>query len=227
VTVATKAPVVVPSLLAGDLSRLGEQLDIVKSAGCSWVSVDVMDGHFVPNLSFGPDFVRLCKAKGFFVDAHLMVSNPLVVAPWFAEAGSDIVTIHIEAVSDAKAALKQLRALKVKSGLAVKPKTPVDGLVAALDLCDLALVMTVEPGFGGQKFMADMMPKVQTLRREIAERRLDCWIQVDGGVGASTIEAAARAGADSLVAGSAVFAAKDPARAFRDLELKARAAFGS
>lgn len=226
-TVATKAPVVVPSLLAGDLSRLGEQLDIVKSAGCSWVSVDVMDGHFVPNLSFGPDFVRLCKAKGFFVDAHLMVSNPLVVAPWFAEAGSDIVTIHIEAVSDAKAALKQLRALKVKSGLAVKPKTPVDGLVAALDLCDLALVMTVEPGFGGQKFMADMMPKVQTLRREIAERRLDCWIQVDGGVGASTIEAAARAGADSLVAGSAVFAAKDPARAFRDLELKARAAFGS
>lgn len=226
-TVATKAPVVVPSLLAGDLSRLGEQLDIVKAAGCSWVSVDVMDGHFVPNLSFGPDFVRLCKAKGFFVDAHLMVSNPLAVAPWFAEAGSDIVTIHAEAVADPRAALKAVRALGVKSGLAVKPKTPVDGLVAALDLCDLALVMTVEPGFGGQKFMADMMPKVQTLRREIAARQLDCWIQVDGGVGASTIEAAARAGADSLVAGSAVFAAKDPAHAFRDLELKARAAFGS
>jgi len=224
---ATKTPTIVPSLLAGDLTRLGEQLDAVKAAGCGWVSVDVMDGHFVPNLSFGPDFVRLAKARGFFVDTHLMVTNPLDVAPWFAEAGSDVVTCHLEAVGDAKAALKSIRALGAKSGLAVKPKTPVDGLVAALELCDLALVMTVEPGFGGQKFMADMMPKIERLRREIDSRRLDCWIQVDGGVGASTIETAARAGADSLVAGSAVFGAKDCAAAFRELEAKARAAFGS
>ena len=224
---APKSPVIVPSLLAGDLARLGAQLDTVKAAGCSWVSVDVMDGHFVPNLSFGPDFVKLAKARGFFVDAHLMVSNPLDVAPWFAEAGSDIVTVHLEAVPDAKAALKAVRALRVKAGLAVKPKTPVDGLIAALAECDLALVMTVEPGFGGQSFMSDMMPKVAALRAAIEVRRLDCWIQVDGGINAVNISAAAAAGADSLVAGSAVFGAQDCAASFRELEQKARAAFGS
>jgi len=224
---ATKTPTVVPSILAGDLARLGEQLDAVKAAGCVWVSVDVMDGHFVPNLSFGPDFVRLAKARGFFVDTHLMVTNPLDVAPWFAEAGSDIVSCHVEAVADAKAAVKALRALGVKPGIALKPKTPVEAVLPALDDAAMVLVMTVEPGFGGQKFMADMMPKIERLRREIDARGLDCWIQADGGVGASTIETAARAGADSLVAGSAVFGAKDCAAAFRELEAKARAAFGS
>jgi len=227
VRVAAKTPAVVPSLLAGDLSRLGEQLDAVKAAGCHWVSVDVMDGHFVANLSFGPDFVRLAKKKGFYIDTHLMVTNPLDVAAWFVEAGSDIVTLHLEAVRDARAALKSLRALGTKAGLAIKPKTSVDGLLAALDECDLALVMTVEPGFGGQKFMPDMMPKVAALRAAIDAKNLNCWIQVDGGVDAVNISQAAAAGADSLVAGSAVFAAKDPAAAFRELELKARAAFGS
>ncbi len=223
--VAAKTLAIVPSLLAGDLSRLGEQLDQIKEAGCHWLSVDVMDGHFVPNLSFGPDFVRLAKKKGFYVDTHLMVTNPLQVAPWFVEAGTDILTAHIEAVEDGAAALQAIRKLGVKAGLAVKPKTQVDGLIAALEFCDLALVMTVEPGFGGQKFMADMMPKVAALRREIDANRYECWIQVDGGVNAANIDQAASAGADSLVAGSAVFAAQDPAAAFRELELKARAAF--
>jgi ribulose-phosphate 3-epimerase len=186
-----------------------------------------MDGHFVPNLSFGPDFVRLAKARGFFVDSHLMVTNPLDVAPWFADAGSDIVTCHIEAVADPVAALQKVRSFGAKAGLAVKPRTPVDGLVAALDACDLALVMTVEPGFGGQAFMADQMPKVRALRAAVDARGLECWIQVDGGVGAANISSAAAAGADSLVAGSAVFGAKDCAAAFRALEAEARAAFGS
>ena len=222
--VATKTPTVVPSLLAGDLSRLGAQLDAVKAAGCAWISVDVMDGHFVPNLSFGPDFVLLAKKQGFFVDAHLMVSNPEAVAPWFAKAGADIITIHLEAVKDAKASLRAIRALGRKAGLAIKPKTPVDGLLSVLDECDLALVMTVEPGFGGQGFMAEMLPKVKALREAIDSKDLDCWLQVDGGVGLLNIAQAAEAGADSLVAGSAVFGAKDPAANFRALELKARAA---
>ena len=226
-TAAAKTVVVVPSLLAGDLSRLGAQLDAVKAAGCAWVSVDVMDGHFVPNLSFGPDFVRLAKARGFFVDAHLMVSNPLDAAAWFSDAGADVVTCHIEAVADAVAALKKIRSLGVKAGLAVKPQTPVDGLIDALDVCDLALVMSVEPGFGGQAFMAGVLPKVAALRREIDSRRLDCWIQLDGGVNAGNVAAAAAAGADSLVAGSAVFGAPDVGAAFRELESRARAAFKS
>lgn len=224
---ASKTAVVVPSLLAGDFSRLGEQLDQIKAAGCTWVSVDVMDGHFVPNLSFGPDFVRLAKKQGFFVDTHLMVTNPLDVAPWFAEAGSDIVTCHIEAVADSRAALLKIRALGVKAGLAVKPKTSADGLIDVLDVCDLALVMSVEPGFGGQKFMADMLPKVSALRAAINAKHYESWIQLDGGVNANNIALAAAAGADSLVAGSAVFGAKDIGQAFRDLESKARAAFKS
>ncbi|HAZ08377.1 MAG TPA: ribulose-phosphate 3-epimerase [Elusimicrobia bacterium] len=223
---AAKTPVVVPSLLAGDLSRLGEQLDSVKAAGCSWVSVDVMDGHFVPNLSFGPDFVILAKKHGFFVDAHLMVANPEAAAPWFASAGADIVTVHVEAVKDVKSALRGIRALGRKAGLAAKPRTPIDAILAVLDECDLALVMAVEPGFGGQKFMADMMPKVSALRAAVDARGLDCWVQVDGGVGLLNISQAVAAGADSLVAGSAVFGEKDPVAAFRALEAKARAADG-
>ncbi len=225
--VATKTLAVVPSLLAGDLARLGEQLDQVKAAGCHWISVDVMDGHFVPNLSFGPDFVKLAKKNGFYVDTHLMVTNPLQVAPWFVEAGTDILTAHIEVLENPADAMKQIRKMGVKSGLAVKPKTSVDGLLGAIENVDLALVMTVEPGFGGQKFMADQMPKVEALRRKIDADKLDCWIQVDGGVNAMNIATCAAAGADSLVAGSAVFAAKDPAAAFRELERNARAAFKS
>lgn len=222
-----KTLAVVPSLLAGDLSRLGEQLDQVKAAGCHWISVDVMDGHFVPNLSFGPDFVKLAKKKGFYVDTHLMVTNPLQVAPWFVEAGTDILTAHIEVLENPREAMKAIRKLGVKSGLAVKPKTPVNGLLASLEAVDLALVMTVEPGFGGQKFMADQMPKVEALRRKIDAEKFDCWIQVDGGVNAANIATCSAAGADSLVAGSAVFAAKDPAAAFRELEKNARAALKS
>lgn len=219
---------IVPSLLAADFSRLGEAVRRVKDAGVTWVSVDVMDGHFVPNLSFGPDHVRAVKREApIMVDAHLMVSNPEQAAPWFIAAGADIVTVHLEACRDPRALLASIRKAGVKAGLAIKPATPVGGLLALLDLVDLALVMTVEPGFGGAKFLADMLPKVSALRAEIDRRGLDCWIQVDGGINLSTIASAAAAGADSLVAGSAVYGAADIAAAVKALRDKAQLSFES
>jgi ribulose-phosphate 3-epimerase len=148
------------------------------------------------------------------------VSNPDAVYPWFCQAGSDIVTVHLEACADTAKTLAGIRALGKKAGLAIKPKTSVEKMLPFLDQIDLALVMTVEPGFGGQKFMPDMMPKVETLNRWRAEKSLDYWIQVDGGVTGENIAAALKAGSDSLVAGSAVFGAKDPAAAARALIAK-------
>ena len=215
-----RSATLVPSILSADLTRLGEHLDAVKRAGVTWVSVDVMDGHFVPNLSFGPDFVKVAKKAGFFVDAHLMVSNPETVYPWFIEAKADIVSVHLEACRDAAKTLAEIKRHGAKPGLAIKPGTPVEQMLPYLDLIGMALVMTVEPGFGGQKFMPDMMPKVETLRRERDARGLDFWIQVDGGINKDTIGVAAKAGADSIVAGSAVFAAPDPSAAARELMSK-------
>lgn len=208
---ARRTSQLVPSLLSADLGRIGAHLDAVKEAGVTWVSVDVMDGHFVPNISFGPDFVKLAKKRGFMVDAHLMVTNPDVAAPWFADA--DIVSVHLEACADAAKTLASIK----NPGLAIKPKTPVEKMLPHLERLKMALVMTVEPGFGGQKFMPDMMPKVETLRKERDSRGLDFWIQVDGGINKDTISVAHKAGADSIVAGNAVFGTPDAAAAAREL----------
>jgi ribulose-phosphate 3-epimerase len=217
----TRTLEIVPSMLAADFARLGE---LARACGARWVSVDVMDGHFVPNLSFGPDHVKAIKqaAPGVFIDAHLMVTNPEAVIPWFAAAGSDIITFHLEATKDPRAVIKQIKSLGKKAGAAIKPKTPVDGLLELLPELDLALVMTVEPGFGGQKFMADMLPKVRALRAAVDAKNLECWIQVDGGVTLDNVAEAAAAGADSLVAGSSVFGKLDPAKAVQDLFQKAK-----
>lgn len=216
---------IVPSLLAADLTRLGEQLDSVRSAGIEWVSVDVMDGHFVPNLSFGPDFVGMVKKAGFFVDAHLMVSDPETAVPWFIAAGADIVTFHAEAAKDARALLKKIRSQGVKAGLAVKPATAAAALTDLITEMDLALVMTVEPGFGGAKFLDDMLPKLREVRQAIDQSGRECWLQVDGGIKLSTVSAAAEAGADSIVAGTAVFGADDIPAAVKALKKRAVESF--
>jgi ribulose-phosphate 3-epimerase len=217
---------IVPSLLSADLGRLSDQLRQVESAGAGWVTVDVMDGHFVPNISFGPDLVRAVKRlSSLRVDAHLMVTNPETVAPWFMSAGTDRVVFHLEAARDPRELLRAIRSQGAEAGVAIKPATPADGLLPFLGEADLALVMTVEPGFGGAKFLSGMLPKVETVRREISRRGAACRVQVDGGINHDTAALAAGAGADVLVAGHGVFGGGDVAGAIRALRDEAQAAF--
>lgn len=214
---------VVPSILAADPARLGDEVRRVEEAGADGVSVDVMDGRFVPNLSYGPAVVAAVRrATKLPLDAHLMVEAPEAHLEAFVKAGADIVTVHVEACREPREALRRIRALGAKAGLALRPATPADGLIALLDELDLALVMTVEPGFGGQAFLSGMLPKIAQVRRAIGDRPV--WLQVDGGINAETGRASAEAGADNLVAGSAVYGAKDYAKAIKAIREAAEAA---
>ena len=205
----------VPSVLAADFACLERSLAPVRSA--DWVQVDVMDGRFVPNISFGPGIVSaVARAGGLPVDAHLMVENPALFIDAFAKAGAALVTVHAEA-RNAAACVKKIKSLGLKAGLALRPKTPLARVLPLLKQLDLILIMTVEPGFGGQLFMADMLPKVRSARDLITVSGRKIWLQVDGGVNAATAVLAARAGADSLVIGSALFSDKKPADFLRKL----------
>ena len=209
---------IAPSILSADFARLGEEIDSVRSA--DYVHFDVMDGAFVPNISIGlPVLASVRKYTDMTIDAHLMIADPRFYARLFAEAGADIVTFHVEAASDAdiRAAIDDIKSLGCRAGLSVKPKTPAEALFPYLPLLDLALVMTVEPGFGGQSFMPDMLPKITLLRQRADELSLPLEIEVDGGVNPETARLCVSAGADVLVAGSDVFRASDRAARIREL----------
>ncbi|SFI33889.1 ribulose-phosphate 3-epimerase [Microbacterium saccharophilum] len=211
-----------PSILAADFVNM--QADLARIATADFVHVDVMDNHFVPNLTFGPQMVERIQATSPVpLDVHLMIADPDRWAPGYAELGAASVTFHLEAATDPVRLARRLREIGARAGVAVKPATPVESLFDVLDEFDQILVMTVEPGFGGQRFMADQMPKLASLADEARARGSQVWLQVDGGISASTIAQAAEAGADTFVAGSAVFGADDPGQAIAALRDQASA----
>ncbi len=206
-----------PSLLAADFARLHQQISLIEGHA-DWLHLDVMDGHFVPNISFGiPVITSIRQVSNLYFDCHVMTTNPADYLAELAEAGVDQVTMHIEAVPDPTGAAARARDVGLDFGLVINPDTPFEGVAPFLEMCDVVLVMTVEPGFGGQSMIESALPKVESAREWVEERGLSADIQVDGGVTADNVRLVVDAGATVVVAGSAVFGAEDPPRAMADM----------
>ena len=199
-----------PSVLACDLARLADEVKVIEAAGAEMAHLDVMDGLFVPNMSFGmPVIEALRKHSDIIFDVHLMIANPEKYIDRFIDAGADIVTFHFEATDKPEVLLENIRKRGVKAAISIKPATPAEAIFPLLDKCDMVLVMTVEPGYGGQSFMPDMLPKIRKIREEANRLGLELDIQVDGGINPETAKLVREAGANVLVAGSSVFKAAD------------------
>ena len=212
----TSFPVIAPSMLKCDFGNLQREIELLESAGVEVLHLDVMDGHFVPNLSYGPMVIsRIRKLTDCVLDAHLMISNPHRYLEEYRDAGCDAITVHVEAVSDPLPILDRIREMDLVAGVAFNPGTPVDALEPALSECDLILVMSVEPGFGGQQFIPASLEKLRTLSQRVSAGTI---LSVDGGINPATIGKSAQAGADRVVSGSSIFEASDYRTAMEDLK---------
>jgi len=202
--------IIAPSILSADFTRLGEELKHVENAGADWIHIDVMDGHFVPNITYGPIIVEACKrVTSLPLDVHLMIENPDLSIPDFINAGADLISVHVEACVHLNRTIQMIKEAGVKAGVALNPATPIESVDWILEYLDFILIMSVNPGFGGQSFIPNSLEKIKSIKKMIADRGLSTLIQIDGGVSRNTIQEIAMAGTDSFVAGSAIFGSSD------------------
>ena len=212
---------IAPSILSADFTRLGEEIRAVEAAGADWIHADIMDGHFVPNITFGPMVVEAVRrVTRLPIDVHLMISDPERYIADFAKAGADYISVHVETCIHLHRTVQLIRDAGARAGVVLNPATPLEALQWILEYTDLVLVMSVNPGFGGQAFISNSIEKIQRLRQMITEKRLSTLIEIDGGVSDKTIGDIAAAGADVFVAGSAIFGSRDYATAIRGLRAK-------